>query len=384
MPMLENILGKKIPTQGAVISIDPLTKSIQFCAPSKEHNALGSDSIPYQPQAFTEDFYTQLTQQLTILRENNPTIDLQKASVLLPDQLFLMDTVSIPIIHRKAMQHSLSLAIEAIYKNADELSLMTYSVQQTKQTATFGLSGVRQDLLENVRRAFAESGITVTGITFASNAMVNGAFALNSKIRNDTFLLMDIKENCTRFAIVVRGVTMGYYDLPFGYNILSASHLVSEDTLFDHRAGEHLVQNAINRARAKPAASEDTFGESAQDTGSDTTERRSARKLPKFLQRPAPQSREEFGYENFRIFLKWTLALIEGNQNILSLAKPDRVYVNMPEEYNYLYDIINKRRESHGIVFSPLLSEGSDVSFAEILELYGGFFLGQYNPANTF
>ena len=308
----------------------------------------------------------------------------------MPDQLFLLDMVSVPMIHRKAMQHSLSLAIESVYKNAEDLSLVTYAVQQNKQVATFGLAGARRDLLDQVRQTFADSGVAVTGITFASNAMVNGAFALNPKLKGDTFLLLDIKENYSRFAFVVRGCTMGYYDLPFGHEMLYKSRLAEEDMLFDHRAGELLVLNAKERARAKQLTMEGEIpsGQTGEETttsqGRDGTLRKVPRKLPKFMQRPVPQSQDDYLYENFRIFIKWALDLIGNNRDIVSLDKLDTVYVNMPAEYSFLFDVVNKRRESHGVTFAPLLSNGIEMTTAKNLELYGGFFLGQYNEANTF
>lgn len=391
MAMFDNLLGRKTVTQGAVVAIDQLAENIQFCNMSGDQSALQLNTANYRPRIFDQDFYDRLSRQIRSQQEKNPGLDLSKVSLILPDQLFLLDMVSIPIIHKKAMQHSLSLAIETVYKNADELSLMTYSVQQTKQTATFALSGARRDLLEKCRQVFADNGITVTGITYASSAMCNGAFALNPKLRNDTFLLLDIKENYARFAFVVRGVTMGYYDLPFGHGMLYKSRMAAEDMLFDNRAGELLVLNARERARAKQLTMEGTFAagsdeesEPTYETAADGSVRRSARKLPKFMQRPTPQSRNEFVYENFRIFIKWALDLINNNQSIVSLSKLDKVVVNLPAEYNFLFDMVNDDKEEHGVTFVPMMAEGEQSPFTENLELYGGFFLGQYNAANTF
>lgn len=388
--MFENRFGKKMTAQGAVISIEPLSEHIHFCTMSDDQSTLVTNTVNYRPRAFDQEFYDRLARQLRQQQEKNPNMDLQRAALILPDQLFLMDTVSIPVIHRKAMQNSLSLAIEAIYKNADELNLVTYSVQQTKQYATFGLAGVRRDLVENVRKTFSDCGISVSGISFASNAMVNGAFALNPKLRSESFLLMDIKEEYTRFAFVIRGCTMGYYDLPFGHGMLHKSRVAAEDLLFDHRAGELLVLNAKEQARAKQLTMEGIApepkeeGEQFYEPGIDGNGRRAARKLPKFMQRPTPQTRNEFVYENFRLYIKWTLELLRNNSTITSLAKLDKVYVNMPEEYGFLFDIVNKNKEQHGVSFLPLVADLPDGGFAENLELYGGFFLNQYNEANTF
>ncbi len=390
MPMFDNMFGGKSVAQGAVIAIEPLSETIHFCTATGDQRAMKTSSANYKPRAFDQEFYDRLTKIVKQQREKKPKMDLQKAAVILPDQLFLLDMVSVPMIHRKAMQHSLSLAIESVYKNAEDLSLVTYPVQQNKQVATFGLAGARRDLLDQVRQTFADSGVAVTGITFASNAMVNGAFALNPKLKGDTFLLLDIKENYSRFAFVVRGCTMGYYDLPFGYEMLHKSRLAEEDMLFDHRAGELLVLNAKERARAKQLTMEGEIpsGQTGEETttsqGRDGTLRKVPRKLPKFMQRPVPQSQDDYLYENFRIFIKWALDLIGNNRDIVSLDKLDTVYVNMPAEYNFLFDVVNKRRESHGVTFAPLLSNGIEMTTAKNLELYGGFFLGQYNEANTF
>ena len=391
MPMFENMLGKKNAAQGAVIAVEPLSETINFCTPTSDQSALLTNSANYKVRPFDQEFFDRLAKIVKLQQEKNPNMDLQRSAVILPDQTFLLDMISVPMIHRKAMQHSLSLAIESVYKNAQDLNLLTYPVQQNKQVATFGLAGARRDILEQVRQTLADNGVTVTGITFASNAMVNGAFALNSKLKGDTFLLLDIKENYSRFAFVVRGCTMGYYDLPFGHNMLYKSRVASEDMLFNHGAGELLVLNAKERARAKQltmAGITDTNQAEGEDAtysdSSDGTLRKSARKLPKFMQRPNPQSQGEYIYENFRIFMKWALDLIGNNRDIVSLAKLDTVYVNMPTEYNFLFDVINKDRAEHNVTFAPLLSERAEITVIENLELYGGFFLGQYNEANTF
>lgn len=387
-----SIRGNKNGILGTVIAVDALSETIQFCTPN-EDGGLVTNAIDYKARCFDQEFFYRLTRIIKQQVERDSNLDLQKISLILPDSLFLLDMISVPVIHRKAMQHSLSLAIEAVYKNASELNLMTYGVQQNKQTATFGLVGIRQDTLDSVRKAFAENGLTVSGITYASNAMVNGAMALNSKLRNDTFMMLDLKQDYARFAFAVRGCTMGYYDLPFGYEILHTSRLVAEHLMFDHRAGELLVLNAKERARAKQLTMESSTPPEQQGEGAAAAAqpavasgpiRKTSRKLPKFMQRPAPLSEAEYIYENFRIFLKWTLELLNNNREIVSLAKLDTVYVNMPEEYHFLFDRINEDQEEHGVAFAPLITEEEDPSVIENLELYGGFFMNRYNSANTF
>ena len=376
--------GNKTSPCGTVIAVDALADVIRFASPQREGNALVARAIAYTPRAFDKAFMEALGETVKQEMERNPNLDVQRVWLIMPDQLFLQDTVSIPVIHRKAMQQSLSLAVEAIYQNAEELNLMTYPVQQNKQTVTFGLVGVRREIINDLNNTFTDIGAPIHGITFASNAMVNGALALNSKLRNSTFLLLNIKEYCARFAFVVRGCTMGYYDLPFGYGVMREDVVCVEDGLFDHSPARRLVQDSIEHAHAKHQTSMLPAGTDSEQGASIETEGQSGRVLPKFMQRPAPQTAQECIYENFRVFLKWALELLNNNREITSIAKVDTVYINMPERYRFLFDVINKKHEGRGITFAPLLTEECDASLTDHLELYGGFFMNRFNEANTF
>lgn len=386
--MFDNIRTSKN-IQGAVICVDQLSETVKFCTADADGASITASSANYKPRAFDKELFDRLGKIIKQQKEKFPAMNIEKVNLVLPDTLFLLDTVSIPVINKKAMQHSLNLAVETIYQNAAEMDLKTYPVNQTRQAATYGLVAMRKDLLAQIRAAFTENGVTVADVTFASNAAVNAAMAINQKLKNDTFMLIDIKESVARLAIVVRGCTMGYYDLPFGYNMLYRTRVASEDTLFDHRAGELLVLNAKEKARAKQLTTDDanTFAaDPADDTAGedDSDASKGGRRLPKFMQRPTPQSREEYIYENFRIFIKWALSLIANNRDILQSAKLDTIYVNMPEEYKEVYKLVNRRSESHKVTFSPLLPDGTDPVIAGNLELYGAFFTNRFNEANTF
>lgn len=371
--------GGKGTIGGTVIAVDSLAGTVQFCSPESGGNTLVTNAVPYEARSFDADFFAKLGEAVKEQLALNPKMDVDEVSLILPDQLFLLDTVSIPVIHRKAMQQSLSVAVETIYRNAAELNLMTYPVAQTKQTMTFGLVGVRHDLLDLANKTLVDAEAPVSSITFASNAMVNGAMALNAKLRGETFLLLDIKRDYARYALVVRGCTMGYYDLPFGYGMMHESDICIEDALFDHSAAELLVYVSREKARAKEAGE---GGESAEIP--DVLPLKTPKKLPGFMLRAKPEDAEGYIYENFRIFLKWALELINNNRDITSIAKIDTIYINMPDRYRFLFDVIKTKHEGRGTTFLPLLPEGSELSLAENLELYGGFHTKRYNTANTF
>ena len=121
------------------------------------------------------------------------------------------------------------------------------------------------------------------------------------------------------------------------------------------------------------------------ETHADTSAKKSSRKLPKFMLRETPKDQNGYIYENFRIFLKWTLELLANNSKITSLGEIDTVYVNMPKEFGFLFDMINAEANENKVKFVPLNNDASNSpSFLSALELFGGFQVEQYNKINNF
>lgn len=398
----------------SVIAIDTDSETIHFYSKSEDGGAVRHEVESYRARPFDDEFFAKFQNILRLRREKAPTAQAQKVALILPDRVFLTDTINIPVINKRAMNNSLTLAINALYKNSSEIRFSSYPVYQNKQFATYSLLGLRTDLITRIKSVCEQHQISVQSITFAANAAVDGAMALNSKLKNGTYLLLDIKETDARFAFVTKGRTMGYYSLPFGYSMLYRSRVASEDILFDHAPGDLLVLNAKEKARAKqltlmaetPADDEPVptpEGEEAdtaeEEKSFDFTEdeepifetrntylpKKTARKLPKFMLRPTPQTKEEYMYENFRIFVKWALDLIVSNPNIVKLGAPEAVYVNMPEDYKFLFDMVNTEAEENKVTFEPLAAPAdTDEEILENLELFGGFYLNQFNRHNNF
>ncbi len=385
-----------------VIAIDTHSDTIHFYrAPGNgvkdTHLAAG-----YSCPVCSEEFFEKFCRILKAYQQKNPAAAMQKVSLVLPDHLVLTDKIDVPAIGKKAMENSLELAIGAIYKNKKALKYTTFLMAQNKQFATYGLVGMRKDLAAKLTEACASNQINVQNITFAANAMVNGAFVLNPKLKNGTFVLLNIQENRARLAFVNKGRTVGAYSLPFGHSMLYKSRLAGEDLLFDHASAELLVLNAKEKAKAKQLtimgetvlADPDEAREDApvfagqDDTGYDMGEgKKEGRKLPKFMLRETPTDREGFVYENFRIFMKWTLELIASNPEITALGGIDTVYVNLPRGYDFLYDMVNREEADNGVKFQPLLTGASfdaSAAGAKDLELFGALYVKQFNKINNF
>ncbi len=402
----------------AVIAIDTAGQEIHFYTKQRgAKNAFRHDVESYSANPFDEAFFEKLAHVLKFYKEANPTAGIDHPVLVLPDHVVCTDTVTIPFVQKAKVNSSVTLAINSVYKNSDQIKFTSYPIFQNKQNLTFGLVGMRRELISRLRRVFSENQISLECISFAANTAVNGAFAVNSKLKSGTFLLMDVMENATRFSFVLKGKTIAFYSLPFGYAVLNPMLVSSEEALFDHAAADLLVLNAKERARAKqltvspellaqtdevgnepqsPFMGEDAAEEELEEDNAPVAEnvaaaisvevaKRAGRKLPKYLQRPVPETGEGAVLENFRIFVKWALDLIRANGALLSFGAPDTVYVNMPQEYGFLYDMVNAEREENGVAFAPLVTDAERHKTAlENLSLYGALYCKQYNKLNNF
>ena len=115
--------GNKTSPCGTVIAVDVLTDAVHFCSPQENGGSLITNSISFAPRDMDKAFFKALGETVGQEIERNPQMDVQRVFLILPDRLFLQDTLSVPAIHRKAMQQSISLAVESIYQNTDVTSI---------------------------------------------------------------------------------------------------------------------------------------------------------------------------------------------------------------------------------------------------------------------
>lgn len=345
-----------------VIGLDPDGGMIHLYTMEKGqrqvfHSLLGS----CRAKPFSEEYFVKLGSVLAQYRQNHPHRALQQVTVVLPDWAVMTDTVHLPALHKRAMASSLAASLRNLYGNGEDLHFNHAPVLQNKQAVTFAVTAVRKDLLAKLRQVFGEHQITVSRVTYAAAVAAGGAMTLEPRLKNGSFLLLELQEDRANIVFVAKGRTLGYYTLPFGSGILSKTQVIPEERLFDHSAAELVVRNAMEKAQAKVL--------------SVAAEEPEHRRLPDFMLRPTPSDEAEFVYENFRVFVKWTLELLAANTGITALGAPEAVYVHLPREYAFVCDLVNREEAENGIRFLPLVSD-ADCD----LTLYGG----QINKLNCF
>ena len=396
-----------------VFYIEPRNRAVHYYyMPNGEKSRILHDVANYTGRHFEQEFFEKFIAILQDFAKKYPAAQAQNTTIVLPDSAVFTDIFSLPNMRGASMKSNVKSTLDGIYKNRKDLKLNTFQAFQNKQFVTFCTTGVQSEILFQLKSACTASKVVAQNITYASNAAINAVSTLNPKLKTSTYMLLDMKEYFTRIIYVFKGVAVGSASLPFGTEVLASEKVAAEDMLFDHSVAELAVLNAREKAKAKSLTmmgddnpdvvaaaegkDEDNPDEERSFANADTMTvnrgapqiktlpKKTPRKLPKFMLRPAPETEEQRVYENFRIFQKWVLCYIAGNDRLTALGNLEAVYVNMPEQFSFLYDMVNQDEEENGVKFLDLgLRKEAEVIYQN-LEMYGGFFAGRMNTNNNF
>lgn len=417
----KNLITKVISGQiSSVIFIDDANSRVSLLYREEQKNGqLVAVTETFRHRVLDENYESALSNLVKLHFDKKK---FGKTALIISDNLFFTDTIKLPTIQKKAMSSSLGFAFNTIYSNNKDLKCLSYPLYKGKKHAIYNVIGIRKEIIEKILSALTSIGVDVIGTTFASNSSVDLAIAINGKIKNADCVLVDVKKDNTRFSLVVDGTAVAYYSLPFGYSVFSDSEIYREESLFDHSVAELLVLNAKEKAKSKKLTTYDStedalamenfikniVGEVGTD-GEETEESTSLveyeekeseieaqtpseikgkpikalKKIPKYMMRETPESKEGFIYENFRPIVKWSLELIRGNQEIFVTGTPKTVFVNIPKEYASVFESIKNDNQSK-VNFVPLCDEDEYIKEKENLELYGGLFITKRNKVNVF
>lgn len=386
------------------ISIDTSNSTFHFYSMlGNDKKTIGHHVKSYSGEQFSGEFFDRLKKVVNDYAKNNPTDSVRKVTVVLPDSVILTDTFRVPTMKglgqtKKALEATLS----GLYRNYNDLRIASAVTEQNKQSSTYAIAAVRKDLISSIYSAFSESKMVVETLTSASSATVNSVSALNPKLKNATYVFLDVKDVYSRFIFVANGIPVGSYKLPFGLELLRSEQVIQEDMLFDHSSAELAIINAKERARSQELTvmtsedgengeaaadvtqpAEDTEADDELQAGPKVFAKKTPRKLPKFMQRDVPETPEGVAAENFRIFVKWALTLIKENTRLTALGMPAFVSVNLPVDLIGVLDAANEESAENGISFVHFSNKEGSPELAN-LELYGGFFPKMISDAGKF
>lgn len=206
----------------------------------------------YTSVQFNDMFFQEFRGAIAEFIANMPTDSIRKVAVVLPDAVVLTDTIKIPTLKGIGQtSKTLESTLSGLYRNYKDLHVMARVIDQNKTFTTFGVVAVKTSIISAVYAACLENRLTITAITYSSNALASGATMVFPKLKNASYLFMDIKGVYTRFTFVVKGKAVGFYTVPFGREFLRKNKLTQEDMLFDHSYAELMVLTAREAAKAK-------------------------------------------------------------------------------------------------------------------------------------
>lgn len=422
------------------LAIDPREKKIRFYSMNRtDRSGVIYDEQTFRAACFAPGFYPEFAAAAQGFVEKYSSVAGAPLTVVLPDSAIFADLVVLPGMNRLAVKGALNTVLNSSFKNRSELKINDTCLIQNKQMTKISLCGVRQEILTAARVALSGVRLSVQGFTFGANAAANAAADLNPRLRSSTYLLMDISETETRMVYVLHGTAVAFGALPFGYRVMEKQRVAAEDMLFDHSVAELAVLNARERAKQKAltmmggegtvdAADAEAIAAAAAQNGADAEQkteeqpaeatgeeeenpddgeeadeeeedederarnpeqikvlpRKTARKLPKYMLRPTPNTKEGYIYENFRLFMKWSLCYLQQNQNLTSVSAPEAVYVNLPADYACVFERANAELNENRIAFRPLGTDAAPENISRHLELYGGLLSKKLNKTNLF
>ncbi|MBR5250523.1 MAG: hypothetical protein IKV38_00680 [Clostridia bacterium] len=401
-----------------VIYINDQTKSIDFAMmTNKNKMTFLLKSTPFASNLFDADFFGEFSSAVSGFVENNPNAQNGGVAVVLPDKAVAQDSINLPIMKRNVMDNNFKVSYENLYKNHQDLKMNFVTSTYGKQYVQYHLSMTKKEILTALEAILTANKLSLRYFTSASASTLNAVYALKQKYKNDSFLILDVKQNYSRFVFNTKDRASGYYILPFGYDVLYQDQMPQEDMLFDHYMAELTVVNAKEKAKAKAltmaieeefVAKDDTDEEVEQneiDIQEPQTEVKSGylhlkgqtikvlpkkipRKLPKFMQREVPTTSQGFVYENFRLLVKWALTLLDYNPNVTQQGSPEFVLVNLPSRFNFVFEMVEKEQKNtsdgNAINFVELEQKDQEDKIKANLELFGGFAPLKSNAVNVF
>lgn len=438
-------IGRKH-TPLTTIEIDAAHSAIHFYTMvGGDRSTLTHTVRNYAGGLFDVDFFTRFKLALREFVSANPFEGIRKVTLVVPDTSVMTDAIKVPNMRGIGKTgRNLPHAMAALYGNVSELRQNTKLASQNRQHTTYAVMAIQKYIVTSLYAACSENGMLVDTLTFHAAATVGGAAALCPKQKSASYLLLDIKDTGATYAFVANGRVTGTYTLPFGAEFLRKAAVTQEDMLFDHSYAELAVLNAREKAKSKKLTvmsidgsaddeddleleetiegestvdaltvkddslvrtakadgeAEEEEDEAVEDTPADEVAetapkpqgitpklftRKAPRRLPKFMQRPVPETPEAVLDENFRVFVKWALTLIASNEKLTDIAKPEFVCVNLPAELASAVDRANVELEENGIPFLVLPFSEADKEIALNLSLFGGFFSKQLGTAGKF
>ncbi len=333
-------------------------------------------------------FFTALQDHFSSYMSDKPFEQSSAVHLILNNSMVALDRIAIPTMKKSMMKSALATDYNSLYINSKDLQMTSYVSAQSKSIVQYNVLSVQKSLLGDFYKVLANGKLYAKSTTYSASSTINAVLYLRPKCRGRSFFFVDMKEDYTVLISVGKGKAMGFANIPYGYKLLTQQRVQYEPALADHPEAELAVITAKEKAKSQSGMSNtaEAVNNDVQATAEEIILTKSQKRVPKFLQRPIPETKEGIPIENFRIILKWILLYVRQNAMSDSLPTPEFVMVNVPKEYNYVIEALNgeEEKKENGIEFRPFYPETENrPEITYNLDLFGGIFTQMYNTQNN-
>lgn len=346
----QKLFSKK--SKAIVLNINIQNKGVKIMTfDTKDYSSILISAKRYEFLDFSDDFYDliiNMVQDSEYYKNFKEETDLY---ITLPNECFTYDLIEIPTMKKYQMNDSLEIKKINSYKNKDQLLIRSNLLHSDKKISTYQVRLVRKEIIKELYSKFSDIGLCPKAITISANSLISGVSHLDSKMLNQSYLFLDIKDTYSTITICDNGHCNGYYYFGFGENILNTTSIVCEEALFNHTFSKEVILKSQAKAKGQNYLMEnDAFN--------------------KYNERKVDGNGLDCIQENFKIFIKWLL-LVQKSYNInegdFSI---NNIYVNVPIKYHSIIE--NIANDNDIIIFSHNL--GIAEEYLSNLELYGAIY----------
>lgn len=172
--------------------------------------------------------------------------------LVLPDRVVGTDVLVVPTLSRSKMNDALQSQMSELYKFFPDYKFNTLPLSSNKTNSSFEIIMVNKDLLAKIYKALAVANkVYAKNVSYEASTALNAVFALRPKTRKTNFLFLDIKETSARLSICCNGTTVGWQEIPFGYNVLVQDKVLLEANIVYNDIANIAVINATEIAKKK-------------------------------------------------------------------------------------------------------------------------------------
>ncbi len=172
--------------------------------------------------------------------------------LVLPDRVVGTDVLVVPTLSRSKMNDALQSQMSELYKFFPDYKFNILPLSSNKTNSSFEVIMVNKDLLAKIYKALAVANkVYAKNVSYEASTALNAVFALRPKTRKTNFLFLDIKETSARLSICCNGTTVGWQEIPFGYNVLVQDKVLLEANIVYNDIANIAVINATEIAKKK-------------------------------------------------------------------------------------------------------------------------------------